>query len=557
MPSLPLLNRRRFIKNLAALGASQAVLSRLSPRLLAATSDSTSRSRPPYRVIYSNDTTNITTCVSPFRAKGQSFKPEMLEATVDEVAGRVDAHFIQLAHGQVPWYPSKVYPLEEHHRWWQQHFGVSPNNDAFNVSGIHRFILDGGDPLKVFIDRCRQTGQAPFISMRLNDVHHVEHVNTPGNLKGIHSITRFYAEHPEWRIGTDLNSWSTRTLNWAVPQVRDNVFAFIAEQCRNYDIDGFELDFLRHPNFFRLNETTFEERRRIMGDFIRKVRAVLDERSPRRWLSVRISCYISGFDSIGIDLREWVDSGVDIINLSPHYFTVQQTDLVPIRAMVPDAAIYQEMCHSIWNGPRVADGYDAFTFRRATPEQYETTAHLAYERGAAGVSLFNFAYYREHGRGERGPFNEPPFEVLGRLRDPSTLARRPQHWFVATGWPCPFGGVRVPMPRMLSPGGTTTFDLDLAPPAGGWTSPGRLRLQGRISLGDSRWSASINGKSVSPTDDRSEPYPNPYPPLLGQPEEMRAWTVPASLLRPGMNQISFTLETGTETEIVYIDLGIQ
>ncbi len=523
--------------------------------------DAAGSGKPPYRVIFSNDTTNITTCVSPYRRKGESWTPQMLEATVDEVSGLgVDAHFIQLAHGQVPWYPSEVHPMAEHHRWWQEHFGVDAEHDAFNVGGVHRFILDGGDPLQVFLDRCRQRGQAPFVSMRLNDVHHVENVNTPGNTRGIHSISRFYAEHPEWRIGKDLTSWDERVLNWAVPEVREWVFSLISEQCLKYDIDGFELDFMRHARYFREDETSREQRRQIMLEFVERVRRVLDEgaNGKRRWLCARVPCYTSAYDAMGIDLRAWVDAGLDMVNLSPHYFTVQQTDLPQVRESVSDAAVYLEMCHSTWNGKRVAEGYDAFTFRRTTPEQYETAAHAAYSQGADGVSLFNFVYYREHGRGERGPFNEPPFEVIRNLGDPEILATRPQHWFLAPGWKCPYGGVHEPMPREIESGGSAHFELTLAPPTDGWQLGGRLRIQTEEVIGLTRVEASLNGQPLVEAEDRSEPYENPYTPLLGEPSQLRAWRVPPDVLLEGDNVLELTISgTQGDVHVVFIDLAVR
>ena len=49
-------------------------------------------------------------------------------------------------------------------------------------------------------------------------------------------------------------------LNWAIPEVRAEKFALIQELCENYDFAGLELDFLRFYSFFRLNETTREQR---------------------------------------------------------------------------------------------------------------------------------------------------------------------------------------------------------------------------------------------------------------------------------------------------------
>jgi len=51
--------------------------------------------KAPFRVLFSNDTTNIISNVSPFHKRGESFRPEMLEASVDETAGCVDVHMLQ------------------------------------------------------------------------------------------------------------------------------------------------------------------------------------------------------------------------------------------------------------------------------------------------------------------------------------------------------------------------------------------------------------------------------------------------------------------------------
>ena len=121
------MNRRHFLHILAA-----------TPLLA-----SDSRPKPPFRLLYSNDTTNITSCVSPFHKARQPFSKEMLEATVDEVAGTgVDAHFLQPGLGMVPMWPSKVLPLAEHYAWIQQRYQQGP--DSFG-----KFVLGGGDVVNV------------------------------------------------------------------------------------------------------------------------------------------------------------------------------------------------------------------------------------------------------------------------------------------------------------------------------------------------------------------------------------------------------------------------
>jgi len=535
------MNRRHFLH------ATTAVVT--SPLLAASP-----RPKATFRTLYSNDTTNITSCVSPFHAARQPLRQEMIEATVDEVTGLVDAHLLQPGLGMVPMWPSKVIPLQEHYAWIKERYGQKP--DSFG-----QFVLNGGDVVKVFIDRCRQGGQAAFISFRVNDAHHKEFSDPkpgdkPGSSIGM-SVTRHYVEHPEYRIkpgslrGTDL------VQNWAVAEVREQKLVLIRELCENYDIDGLELDFLRFYSYFR-EETALEQRRAIMTTFIRQVREILDKTTREgrpRWLCARVPCHLTALDVLGLDLQALVGAGLDMVNASDHYFTTQQHDLAAIRKQTTGAALYFELCHTIWKGDKVQAGYDVFPFRRATREHLHTSAHLAYSRGADGISLFNFAYYRQHGQGDgRGVFGEPPFEALKALSDPKTLAQQPQHWFIAFGWRAP-GMKPPPVPRKIEAGKPAKFNFDLAAPAGGWKQDARVRIQVDKPPGDGEWTAMFNGETISATDDVSEPFPVPYPSMLAKPEELRAWTVPAKLLREGKNSLEVTQRNGEAVSIVFVDLA--
>ena len=499
--------------------------------------------KAPYKVLFSNDTTNILTCVSPYHKKREPFKEEMLEGTVDETAGiGIDVHMLQPGLGWVPWWQSTVYSAEEHARWYKEKTGS-------DVGSFDKYVLDGGDMVQVFVDRCHERGLTAFISQRLNDGHHVRGVGS-----------RFYEEHPEYRIGPDRNNWYQGVHNWAIPEVREHKFAFIQEICENYDIDGFELDFMRHVSYFQVDKTTSEQRARIITEFVAQMREVLDRTAKpgqRRWLCVRVPAQLTTHDPLGIDLPAMVEAGVDMINLSFHYFTEQQSDMAQIREMVPDAAIYLEMTHCTAIGVSLTKkGGDNFTFRRATDEQFYTAAHLAYARGADGVSAFNFVYYREHGTPGRGPFEEPPFHVFNHLGDPEWVAKQPQHYILGNVWNQPPVPNRQ-IPRKMTAGKTAKFTLDMAPPEGGWETDGKLRIQGGALLGDSQWTAQFNGADLNANSDVAEPYPNPYPPLLGEPKQLRAWTVPGGLLRDGINEIEIAMSEGEPVNIVFLDLGVK
>lgn len=537
------LNRREFLG--AAVAAFGAVGCR-HPGVAAPT-------KPPFRILYSNDTTNITTCTSPRHKAREAFRPEMLEATVDEVTGTgVDAHLLQPGVGWVPWWQSQVYPPAEHYRWIKENYGLEPDT-------IGRFVQGGGDLVQLFIARCRQRAQAPFISLRLNDGHHKEWAPFKRGDKvgsgASQGLCKFYCAHPDYRIGPDWNDWAQRVQNWAIPEVRAYKFALLRELCENYDLDGLELDFMRHYSFFQLDKTTVPERCAIITAFVRDVRALLNRTARggrRRWLCVRVPAFLPICDAIGVDVAALETAGVDMFNVSASYFTFQQSDFAELRRRAPQAAFYQEMCHSIWNGPKIRLGYDGFLFRRATPEQLETTAHLAYARGADGISAFNFVYYREHGGAERGPFQEPPFDVFKRLRDREWLARQPQQYFLSTGFTCPYLKSKV-LPKRLKAGQVAEFALDLAPPAGGWQRGGRLRVQGRESFGQLKFSARLNDVELAASSDVAEHGAIFNPSLLGTPDQLRAWTIPPTTPRDGVNKLEIKLLAGM-ADIAFLDL---
>lgn len=537
-----LVNRRQFLQTSAVVATTPLFAAELRPKA-------------PFRVLYSNDTTNITSCISPFHQAREAFRPEMLKATIDEVAGLVDAHFLQPGLGMVPMWPSKVLPLAEHYAWIKERYGQGP--DSFG-----NFVLGGGDVVKVFVEHCRERGQAAFISFRMNDAHHKEFVDPkpgdkPGSSIGM-SVTRFYAEHPEFRIKPGSLRGADLVQNWAVPEVRAEKFALIRELCENYDLDGLELDFLRFYSYFRPEETPLDQRRAIMTAFVRDVRELLDRTArsgKRRWLCARVPCHLPALGVLGLDLKALVAAGLDMVNASAHYFTTQQHDLAAIRKETIGATLYFELCHTIWQGDKVQAGYDVFPFRRATREHLHTSAHLAYARGADGISLFNFAYYRQHGQGEgRGHFGEPPFDALKALRDPQALAQQPQHWFIASGWRAP-GMKPLPVPRTIEPSKPTRFVFDLATPIGGWKDNARLRIQTSHPLADGNWTAKFNDEPVAATADVSEPFAVPYPSMLAKPEELRAWTIPARLLREGANRFDLQHALTAAVTVVFVDLA--
>ncbi len=559
------MNRRSLFKMASALGVGKLAGAFDAPLLPAAEvrASGNHRRKAPFKVLFSNDATNMLECVSPYhpgapydfsviwnKELDEQVGPltnEIIQASVDEAAG-VDAHFLQPGYGWLAWWKSKVHPAAEDYKWIQEQTGVPP--DAFG-----RYILAGGDMVQVFVDRCRQRGQAPFVSLRLNDPQTISF-----GAKDPYSVfvSRFYMEHPEYWLDRNSDKREQRCQNWAIAEVRDYKFSFIKELCENYDIEGFELDFMRAPFFFRLGETTVAQRTKIMTDFVARVRRLLDATARggrHRWLCARVPCFVEAFDPLGIDLSAMMDAGLEMVNVSASYFTVQQTDLPIIRKIVPNATVYLEMTHTTLTGPPIpGPSWDANPFLRTTDNQFYTAANLAYARGADGVSLFNFLYYREFGHAikERGPFNEPPFHVLKHLRNPTWLRSQQQWYLLSKCWGNSVFVGDGPLPKTFHSGERHVFMLDMAPNER--DKKALLRLRTVISAQGRTWRVSLNGMKLESTEYVAKPIDNPYNGYLGQPDQYACFLCPPDIVRDGLNDLTITMGRGDPIVVEYLDL---
>ena len=499
--------------------------------------------KAPFKVLYNSDTSNILSCPSPYNKTqlGKTpppFRAEMLEANIDEavVGTDVDVFLQSPGEGWIPMWKSEVYP--DHFQWYLERKG---RIDPKRYGRWGEYMLSGGDLLAVLLKHCRKRGVAPFVTFRVNDWH------LPPIQSDI-NVSRFYHRHPEYRLGPDINDGDMRVHNWAIPETRAYKLALIEEICENYDIDGLELDFMRHLSFFRTNETTSEERVRIMTDFVRQVRGMIDRTSTHgkhRWLGVRIPVEPRLHDKLGINVSAMVEAGAEMVNFGEYYRTVQQVNFAKLREMTPDeAAYYLEMTYCTVIRPDR-------TCLRTRDEQFYTTAHLAYARGVDGVSFFNFQYFRTRSEQRtRSGFHEPPFHVFKHLADREWLARQPQHFFI-------YGFARSqPMPITIVEGKPAIFDLDMEATADGWQTNGKLRIQGDESLNGTEWRVTLNGVELESTMGVSVPYRNPYLPF-GDPDEYRAWVVPVSILKEGINTAEVALVYGSSSVLVWLGLAVE
>ncbi len=500
-----------------------------------------SRPEAPFKVLYINDSTNVYSCQSPFQLNGQDFTDDKLRASVEEVTGKVDVHMLEF-YGWVPWWNSSIYPGDQHYFDWETRTGLE-------ASTFGQYMKNGGDVLATFIDQCEQSGQVPFASFRLNDTHHLDYLDPANpNAAGTEWLSDFLWDNIDYLLG---EAGERKGLNWVYPHVPAAKLAFIEEICENYDIDGLELDFMRHEYYFDTSATTSSQRKSIMYDFVTAVREILDNTAAEgqyRWLCVRIPCLISRYDDLGIDVPAFEQAGVDMFNLSGTVYAVQHdTDLALIKQSLDNAKVYHELTQAVWvPANRNIENLDG----NARDYQLYTSALNAYDRGADGISLFNFAYYRGSSASQR-PYSEPPFHVLPDLGNYQSLLLKNKHWYYIADNYYP-----DQVPHTFTDSGSQTFDLDINKTNHLFNTDGLLRFIFEEDVDSAEWSAMVNGNIVSSVNTVLKPIRDNYQTPLGREEQYLCFDVPIEYINSGENTISLTKGSSGNAVLHYLDLII-
>ena len=185
-----------------------------------------------------------------------------------------------------------------------------------------RALIDGGHcPLKIVINFAHGNNMETFASIRMNDCH--DSFLTDG-------ITVWKKEHPElWVDSTDIPHDRVKHplgLYWTAQdfihqEVRDRKFEIIEEVCLRYDIDGIDLNFMRHPVFFsrtmRGQPVTAEEIQ-IMTSLVRRIRRLTDERGLERNRPILVAAIVPDTlqlcRNVGLDVETWIKEDlIDIV----------------------------------------------------------------------------------------------------------------------------------------------------------------------------------------------------------------------------------------------------
>lgn len=434
--------------------------------------------------------------------------------------------------------------------------GVSPEPFAFLPDGPNQrqhmrnwahnawLLHDQGiDPYARWLARCRQQRISPWLSMRMNDIHYYDQPQ-----HAIHD--RFWKEHPEYRCDP-ATPGSGYCLDYGRPEVREYEFAFIREMVSRYDMDGFELDWLRSP--FNFKPGREQESASIMTEFMAEVRRLLDERAKQLGhpvgLSARVPNRLETARRLGFDIAAWTERRlVDRLVVSP---TLLSQESMPIEAW---KQLIGERVTRFGAGLMVTiRPYNGSLEMAHTVETARGCGASLLVRGADHIYLFNFfdgwpmgvtpEHYRESTFGKAMHLM---LQEIGSLKTIGTKSRR--HVVTDDDFWAPGEPEIRPLPHTLGPGAKTTFQVAVGPaPQDGQLVLIRLAVADAGS-GVNKWELRANGQLCEYRDVAVGTLPMQRP--------LHAFKVPATALRRGSNEFEVLNRSDAAAEIVWFEVYV-
>lgn len=345
------------------------------------------------RIIFNNDGGDA--CVHNNGRGAPPSDDKLIEAFIDErdprKGGQIDSVFYCSGAGLgLCWHATKIgteISLEH----------SSEECRAHNL--VPRLRAAGTDPLAEMVKVCRESGKEIFWSMRMNDTHDA---NAPILLSD------FKKKNPDVLMGTASapparTTWSA--VDYGSAKVRDFAVSIIREVVENYDVDGVELDFFRHPQLFRSvanGGTASPKDLEKMTGLIERIRAVLDETALKKGkpllLAVRAPDSLEYCKAIGIDLERWFELGLVDLSIAGGYFRLGDWGESVKLGHRHGVKVYADLSDSrvLLNGKLEP--------RRISPAGYRGRALEALDAGVDGIYMFNF--FRT---------DRPQFSELGSL----------------------------------------------------------------------------------------------------------------------------------------------
>ncbi|MGV8095425.1 MAG: hypothetical protein AB2L24_26530 [Mangrovibacterium sp.] len=248
----------------------------------------------------------------------------------------------------------------------------------------------GTDSLSLQIDYARRHHKEIFWSMRMNDTH-------DSALDDNHIRNTWKEEHPECLMGERgekfpyASRWSA--LDYSKAEVRKFIYGIIEEVARNYNVDGIELDFFRHPVYFKevmLGGTATEKNLQLMTGLIENIRRMTENVSRLRGRPLLVAIHIpDSLDyckAIGLDVKNWLENDLIDVVVGGGYFQFRQW-----KDFVEMGKQYHVPVYACFESRRIVPKEKAADDKYLI-ERFRGAALDAWNAGIDGIYAFNLWY---------------------------------------------------------------------------------------------------------------------------------------------------------------------
>ena len=195
-------------------------------------------------------------------------------------------------------------------------------------------------PLHLVCDFSHGHDMEAFASVRMNDVH--------DSFMDANAMTVWKRTHPEFMVNTrgtlpEFELYTT-AQDFSHEAVRQRKLEIIEEICQRYDVDGFELDYIRHPVLFSRRmrgEPCTADEIDIITSMMEKIRSLTDAAAKRRGRSLLIAVrvpdtFTTCLDN-GMDVAAWLEGDlIDILIIGGGYAPWS----LPVETWVEEAKPY-------------------------------------------------------------------------------------------------------------------------------------------------------------------------------------------------------------------------
>ena len=303
---------------------------------------------------------------------------------------QVTDFFINVS-GSIGWYPckSRDNAIDCYHRALEigREVRLGVNGPDYVKLLVDIYEKKGLQMHKIWVERCREIGINPWISIRANDVH-----NNDDEDNFLHSS--FFRDNRDLRRGAHhvATDYFDNALDFCHPQVRRHLLDMVTEVVNEFDMYGLEIDWMREIYSLRIGREY--EGAPLLTQLMADVRAAADE-AEKKWghpikIAIRLPADPVLTMRLGFDFIEWVDRGlVDLITVCPRWATSDNDMAFDVYKKILSgrnvqlAAGAEILLDSMFTEPHKEIMFNS-------PQTVRGTAAAYLSMGAQGVYLFNY-----------------------------------------------------------------------------------------------------------------------------------------------------------------------